>query len=76
MWYALGHRTDASDIDYEPYNCGRRLPVLGPVVGVQDRRRREYPQFFQAELAAHLKIIEFRHPCDAEEFLEEVASAR
>ena len=47
-----------------------RDSILLWVITSFGRRRREYPEILKIPAYAHLKVFDFRHPAEAEEFLD------
>jgi hypothetical protein len=48
----------------------KRDSILLWVITSFGRRRREYPDILNLPAYAHLKVFDFRHPTEAEEFLD------
>lgn len=48
----------------------KRDSILLWVITSFGRRRREYPEILKIPAYAHLKVFDFRHPAEAEEFLD------
>ncbi len=48
----------------------KRDSILLWVITTYGRRRREYPEILKKPANAHLTVFDFRHPAEADEFLD------